>query len=127
MKKSRKIGLVLVGIVLAAILAFMSLLVYAEWFDKREVYRETSPDSTYTFILYQVGSPEWPFGPVKAQIKVVDSKGKTVDKAFISIHNDGAAVHEWNVKEISWYDTKLELECTGTTEHSTATYILEFE
>ncbi|MBQ6851484.1 MAG: hypothetical protein IJO04_00410 [Oscillospiraceae bacterium] len=127
MKKLKVVIIALIVIILVAIFSFVSLLIYAEHFEKREIYRENSPDSEYEFILYQVGSPSWPFGPVRAQIKVVNSNGKTVDEESISIHNDGAGLYEYNIKKIHWYDTRLELECTGTTEHSTATYILEFE
>ena len=75
-------------------------------------------------MLYQVGSPSWPFGPVKAEIKVINSVGKTVDKESILIYNDGGPVHEYNVQEIRWYDTKLEFDCNG---EISATYVLEFE
>ena len=127
MKKLKVAIYGLIVIILVAIFSFVSLLIYAEYFEKREVYREMSPNNEFEFVLYQVGSPEWPFGPVKAQIKVVDTGGKLINKETISIHNDGAGVSEFNIKEICWYDTKLELQCTGTTEHSIATYILEFE
>ena len=127
MKKLKVVIVSLIVIILVAIFSFISLLFYAEYFEKREIYREMSPNSEFEFVLYQVGSPEWPFGPVKAQIMVVNSNGKTVDKEAISIHNDGAGLYEYNIKNIYWYDTRLELECTGTTENSTAIYILEFE
>ena len=124
MKKLKVVIIALIVIILVAIFSFVSLLIYAEHFEKREIYRENSPNNEYEFILYQVGSPSWPFGPVKAQIKVVNSKGKTVDKESILIYNDGAAVYKYNVQEIRWYDTKLEFDCSG---EIFATYVLEFE
>lgn len=124
MKKLKVVIIALIVIILVAIFSFVSLLIYAEHLEKREIYRENSPNSEYEFILYQVGSPSWPFGPVKAQIKVVNSNGKTVDKESILIYNDGAPVYEYNVQEIRWYDTKLEFDCSG---EISATYVLEFE
>ncbi len=126
--KKWKIALIsLFAILLIAIFSFVSLWIYAEYFEKREVYRENSPDNAHTFVLYQVGSPVWPFGPVKAQIKVLRSNGKCMDNENIIIHNDGAGVYDVNIHEIRWYDTLLEVDCTGEAEGSSATYVLEFE
>ena len=127
MRMFKRAVIAVVVIIFLAIIAFMSVFIYEIKFKKIEIYREYSPDHAYEFVLYQVGSPEWPFGPCKAEIKVVDPKGKTADRESILIHNDGAQVSEYNIKSVRWYDSKLELECTGTTEHSIATYILEFE
>ena len=124
MKLFKRIVIAVVIVVFAAIILFVSAFIYEDQFKKTEVYREKSPDSAYEFVLYQVGSPSWPFGPVKAEIKVMDSIGKTVDKESILIYNDGAPVFEYNVEEIRWYDTKLELDCIG---EISATYILELE
>ncbi len=124
MKKWKIAHISLFAIIFIVILLFVAAFIYEDQFHKTEIYRESSPNNKYVFILYQVGSPEWPFGPVKAQIKVVNSKGKTVDKESISIHNDGAGLYEYNVQEIRWYDTKLEFDCSG---EISATYVLEFE
>lgn len=124
MKLFKRIVIAVVILVLAAIILFVSAFIYADQFKKKEVYREKSPDNAYEFVLYQVGSPSWPFGPVKAQIKVMDTAGKTVDKESIVIYNDGGPVYEGNVEEIRWYDTKLELDCSG---EISATYVLEWE
>ena len=52
---------------------------HGRWYEDIKIYRESSPNNEYVFALYQVGLPKWPFDPVKAQIKVVNSSGKTVD------------------------------------------------
>ncbi len=124
MKIFKKFIISLVVVVFIAIISFVSVFIYAEFFEKREVYRESNPDNEYEFVLYQVGSPSWPFGPVKAEIRVINSTGKTVDKESILIYNDGSPVYEYNVQEIRWYDTKLEFDCSG---EISATYVLEFE
>ena len=124
MKIFKRILIAFIVIILVSIISFVAIFIYEDQFKKREIYRENSPNSEYEFILYQVGSPSWPFGPVKAQIKVVNSKGKTVDKESILIYNDGAAVYKYNVQEIRWYDTKLEFDCSG---EISATYVLELE
>ena len=127
MKIFKRIVVTIIIIILVAIISFVAIFIYEDQFKKREVYRENSPYNGYEFVVYQVGSPSWPFGPVKAEIKVINSAGKTIDKESISIHNDGAGIYKHNIKNIVWHDTKLEVECTGTTEHSTAIYTLEFE
>lgn len=124
MKIIKRIVIALVVIIFVAIISFVSAFIYEDQFKKIEIYRESSPDNEYEFVLYQIGSPSWPFGPVKAEIKVINSPGKTVDKESILIYNDGGPVYEHNVQEIRWYDTKLEFDCSG---EISATYVLEFE
>lgn len=124
MKIFKRIIISLVILVFIVIISFVSVFIYAEFFEKREVYREVNPNTEYEFILYQVGSPSWSYGPVKAEIKVINSAGKTVDKESILIYNDGGPVFKYNVQEIHWYDTKLEFDCSG---EISATYVLEFD
>lgn len=78
----------------------MSLLIYADQFQKTKIYSESCPNNEYTFILYQVGSPAWPFGPVKAQIKVINSNGKTVDNKV-----DGKILTELRWHVIAYLNT----------------------
>ena len=124
MKKLRKIVIASSVIIAAAVILFISAFIYEDQFKKIEIYREGSPDSDYEFVLYQVGAPSWPYGPVKAEIKVIDAKGKTADRESILIYNDGAPVYEDNVKGIRWYDNRIEVDCGG---EKSATYELELK
>ncbi len=127
MKKSTKIRLIITAVVLAVILSFAAVYAYFHLFLKTEVYRETSPDYEHEFIFYQVGEPDWPFGPVKAQIVVVDAAGETVDRESIIVHTDGAALSEYCIREFEWSDTTLTIECTGEEEGTTRKYTLVLE
>ena len=117
--------LIAIAVVFAVIMVLASVFIYEDQFKKREVYRVENPDNGFAFVLYQVGSPGWPFGPVKAEIRVVNSNGKTLDKEAIVIHTDGAQLSKYYIDGLRWYDTMLEVVCSG--EDGTATYVLEFE
>ena len=123
MKVFKRIMISFVVIRFIVCIFFAALFIYEDQFAKKEVYRESSPDNDFVFVLYQVGQPGWPFGPVKAQIKVLNFKGKTIDKESIVIHTDGAQLSRSYIEELRWYDTMLEVECTG--EDGTATYVLD--
>lgn len=123
MKVFKKALFISIAVILIAVIFFVAINVYADRFMKSEVYREASPDGEFQFVLYQVGQPGWAFGPVKAQLCVLDSNGKTVDKESIVIHTDGAQLNECYLDEINWGDTALEVVCRG--EDGTATYVLE--
>lgn len=78
---------------------------------------QNSPDRKYTVYLYQVGSPQWSFGSVKAKLILKDSNGKTIDEEAFSLANDGAGVFASNIKEIIWSEAQVEIimgECDTT-------------
>lgn len=102
---------------------FVSYFIFSDQFVKQEVYRQSSPNGEFVFVLFQVGQPRWPFGPVKAQIRVMNSKGKTIDKESIVIHTDGGQLNEFYIDEICWGEEILEVICSG--EDGTASYVLE--
>ena len=124
MKYIKKILVAVLILLFAAVLSFVCLVIYEEQFRKEEVYRQSSPDGAYVFVLSQVGSPGWPFGPVKAQIEVRISTGKRMDKESIVVHTDGGRLSEYNIEKIQWHDTFLEVVCRG--EDGDAAYVLEF-
>lgn len=125
MKIFKRIAIASGIIVLTAIISFVMIFIYEDQYKKKEVYRESNPDGDLVFVLYQVGQPEWPFGPVKAQVCVLDSKGKTVDKEAIVIHTDGAQLNEFYLDEVTWSENVVEVVCSG--EDGTKTYVLELE
>ena len=63
-------------------------------------------------------------GPVKAEIKLLNANGKTVDKKSMFIYTDGGQLHQSVIKEICWRDTTLEFEYRD--ESGGATCVLEF-
>ena len=79
------------------------------------------------FILDQVGEPGWPFGLVKAQIRVCDTGEKTIDSFTFSVNNDGGSLHETNIEEIRWYDSKLELDLRGADDEAATIYVLNLK
>ncbi|MBQ8324164.1 MAG: hypothetical protein IJX82_03340 [Clostridia bacterium] len=123
MKLFKKIILTVFILLFVAAAVFVSLLVYEIQFKKTEVHREESPDGAYEFVLYQVGAPGWPYGPVKAEIRVLDAEGDVLDKETIVIGNDGGNITVHNLDELRWSDTALEVVCHG--EEGVTTYILE--
>ncbi len=123
MKLFKKIILSVFILLFVAAVVFVSLFIYGDQFKKTEVHREYSPDGAYEFVLYQVGAPGWPFGPVKAEIRVLDSEGDVLDKESIVVHTDGGSLTAYNLDELRWGDTALEVVCHG--EDGAATYILE--
>lgn len=125
MKIYKRILISIVLLVSISIILFVSLFIYEDQFAKSEVYRESSPNGDFIFVLYQVGQPGWPFGPVKAEIRVLNAKGKTIDKESIVIHTDGAQLNEVYIDEICWSENMIEVVCSG--EDGTASYVLELE
>ena len=77
----------------------------------------TSPDSSYTVILYQIGSPQWSFGAVKAKLVLTDKNGKEIEKQEFSFNNDGTGVTADNIIEVIWEIDRVEVK---TREFDTA-------
>lgn len=124
MKIKRKIFIAVIIAIVTIITTFVFAFVYEENFKKTEVYREQSPNKEYEFVLYQVGAPAWPFGPVKAEIRVLDPDGKTIDKESIVVYNDGGTLSEYNVDDVRWNYNSVEFICVAEVS---ATYMLEFD
>lgn len=87
---------------------------------------KTSPDGLYTVSLYQIGAPEWPFGPVKAKLVLTDSKGKELDEERFSLLNDGTGVYEGNIVEIAWLEDRAEILMDEADTTKTYTYVLYY-
>lgn len=79
--------------------------------DKEEILitSQNSPDGNYSVYLYQVGSPQWSFGSVGAKLVLKNSNGKILDEKEFSLANDGAGVHEGNLKSITWLENEVEV------------------
>ena len=110
-------------LIVTAVVVFASLFFYEKYFQVQEVYRVDGPDGRSVFVLCQVGQPDWPFGPVGAQIKTLDAQGKIVDRKSIVVNTDGAQLSKYNVWELNWSEESLEVVIVG--EDGTAAYVLK--
>ena len=124
MKTKTKIFIAAIIAIVTIITAVVVAFVYEENFKKTEIYKEQSPNNEYEFVLYQVGAPAWPYGPVKAEIEVLDSEGDTLDKESILIYNDGGPLSERNVDDVRWNDNSVEFFCVAEVS---ATYMMELD
>lgn len=87
---------------------------------------QNSPDNNYTVYLYQVGSPQWPFGSVGAKLVLKNSNGKIVDEKEFLLANDGAGVYEGNLKSITWLDNQVEIIMGESDTTQQYTYMLSY-
>ena len=85
-----------------------------------------SPDGNFTVSLYQVGSPQWSFGPVKAKLVLADSWGKILDEENFSLNNDGTDVFAGNIAEIIWSDSYVEVEMWEADTTKSYQYVLNY-
>ncbi|MBR5135352.1 MAG: hypothetical protein IKV35_07115 [Clostridia bacterium] len=130
MKALKVVLIAVLAVVCTTVLLMVSVaavFVYEEKFKKTEVYRECDPNGAYVFVLYEIGEPVWAFGPVKARIAVLDSRGKTVVKQDLSLNNDGSHVHELNVEALRWREGALEVQLKGFDDEEKTTYTLSFD
>lgn len=126
MKKIHPLIIVLCVLLVIASL-FVFAFVYAEHYAKEEICRVDSPSGEYTYVLTQIGSPGWPFGPVKAQIKVLNSKGRTVDKSTFWVNNDGGGLSATQIKDVRWNDASVEIDLKGADDAEPTTYTYELD
>lgn len=70
---------------------------------------QKSPDGNYTVSFYQVGEPQWPFGPVGAKLILTDVNGNKLDEEIFDVLNDGAGAHEGNLKAITWDENEVQV------------------
>ena len=124
MKIFKRILIAFIVIILVSIISFVVIFIYEDQFKKREIYQENSPDGNYTIVLYQVGSPQWSFGSVKAKLVLEDANGKKIDEEDFGLANDGAGVFEGNVKEITWMENQVKIIMGESDTTKQFTYIL---
>ncbi len=114
--------------VIAVILSVFTICTFSacSFEEKILITSQYSPDNDYTVYLYQVGSPQWSFGSVNAELVLKNSNGKTVDEEEFALSNDGAGVFEDNIKEITWLDNQVEIIMGESDTTNQFTYILSF-
>ena len=54
-------------IILVAVVVFAGIFNYYEKYHVEMICSEPSADGQYTFYLYQIGAPQFTFGPVKTK------------------------------------------------------------
>lgn len=126
MKIFKRILIAFIVIILVSIISFVAIFIYEDQFKKREIYQENSPDGNYTIVLYQVGSPQWSFGSVKAKLVLEDANGKKIDEEDFGLANDGAGVFEGNVKKITWMEKQVKIIMGESDTTKQFTYILSY-
>ena len=109
-----------------AVLCFGAYILYLEEIRTEEIHTLRSPDGNYTVEVFQVGSPGWSFGPVKARLILSDNNGETLDRLDISLNNDGSGVDPYNINDIRWLDHTVELDIQGFDDQKPVTYILRY-
>ena len=114
--------------VIAVILSVFMICTFSacSFEEKILITSQNGPDNDYTVYLYQVGSPQWPFGSVNAKLVLKNSNGKTVDEEEFALSNAGAGVFEENIKEITWLDNQVEIIMGESDTTNQFTYILSF-
>lgn len=114
--------------VIAVIVASVMIFAFSACFleEKIIVTSQSSPDGNYTVYLYQVGSPQWSFGSVDAELVLKNSNGKIADEVKFSLANDGAGVFEGNIKEITWLENQVEIIMGESDTIQRYTYILSY-
>ena len=98
--------------------------VYAEYFEVTPVCSEVSPDQHYTVFLDEIGSPKWPFGPVKARLTVKGPGGKVIDRCSFWLNNDGTGVYYTNLRDALWYPDRVEIVMRGADDRENTVYTL---
>ena len=88
---------------------------------------QSSPDGDYTLQLFQVGSPTWSFGSVKARLVLQNADGDTVDAVDFSLNNDGGGVHAYNIEDITWHEDHVEILMNESDTIRQYTYRLYYE
>ena len=108
MRKLKTVHLSVLAFILLAIMPFFTGCMHVDQLqNKEEVYRESSPDNAYTLVVCQVGDPGWPYGPVKAKVRVQSAKGKTVDKESVLVYTDGTRLTKHHIEEVDWSERLL--------------------
>ena len=120
--KKRRIVLTVLRSIALVFLAGTGYLIYETEYKTTEI--ETSRKEDYRLTIYQVGTPGFPFGPGSCRI-VLSRNGKTVDRADITLHNDGKWPDETDF-DVAWETGGVSVTVHGE-EQEDMTYILHFE
>lgn len=94
--------------------------------DVTLITSQNSPDGDFVVSLYQVGSPQWSFGPVDAKLVLTDSEGQKIDEVNLGLANDGTDVRVDNIVKIIWSGDHVEVQMREFDTAKQYTYILNY-
>lgn len=114
----------LIGLLILSVFA-AGVLIYTEFFLVKEVCAIEAVDHHYTIVLYQIGSPGWPFGSVTARLVVKNSSGWIIDQCTFELNNDGGCVYGSNLKDVLWFRDRVEITMRGADDRENTVYILK--
>ena len=123
----KTLGKYLIGIlcvflcmVLLLIVAFIPEVSLAE----KELATYYSEDGTYQLLIYEIGEPEWPFGPATGRL-VLSTENNQISKTDVDVFNDGGHTHSEDF-DVSWSEDHVTVVVHGS-EMPDETYILYFD
>lgn len=115
-------------IICAAILLPCLLLIggiqYRVSFAKTEIITSAANNEPYTLTIYQIGEPDWPFGPTHCRFDLRNGSKRIIKHPF-SIRNDGCSAHASNFT-IVWSADSAAITVSGE-EQPDQTYILCYD
>lgn len=94
---------------------------YRTQYAKREIDTYYSNDQSYQLVIYNIGEPEWPFGPGKCRF-VLKKEDKTIDTLDITVFNDGGWMNTDNF-HVAWDSAHVSITVIAEEQEDT-TYIL---
>lgn len=115
MKKTVKLLLITVGIVVVIAAGLLGSLMYTMYYKATVVDTAESENGAYEVTLLAVGEPGWPFGPTAGRL--VLREGQTVvAKLSIRIANDGGPITagSWSV---TWHDHDVKIRLSGEEQY----------
>lgn len=105
-------------IVLELFFLYVSVLINGN----TELLRECSPDGKYVLCITELGTPSWPFGADRLEIRLYESERPVNSVSFrADVRNDGARAGY----KVTWLEDGVQIALIGS-EQPTAYYILPF-
>lgn len=102
----------------------IACLLYRTDYAKTEILTSASTDGQYSLTVYQIGEPDWPFGPTHCRFDLKNDSKRIVKYPF-SIRNDGVSVSMNNFTAV-WNSDSVTVRVIGE-EQPEDTYILYFD
>ena len=124
MKRVALSALIVLGIFLLLFLLLIGGFKYRTEYAKTEVETYYSDDHDYKLAIYQIGEPQFPFGPGKCRF-VLTKDDKKINGIDILLLNDGKWPHPKNFS-VSWASDHVAIVASGE-EQEDITYILYYD
>lgn len=104
-------------------------LLYGGEYKETELFRETSPEGSYTILIHEIGVPDFPFGNDHLKITLFESipEGENPRAYYrASFTADVAADGASAAYKVEWLKDGVQIALIGE-EQPTAYYILPFK